>query len=76
MAAKRDAVLNSYDDDLLSNIGGSISNLESNHGPSFYTYITWPIWNYVVIYPDVDRSEGELVEDIRVFPRVPKERVI
>lgn len=78
MAALKNAVGNAYDDLVAVNIGGSWSDQESLHNYGGYTYVPWATFAYSGIFLDIapgSEEEGTVQEDIRVFPRVPKERV-
>ena len=60
MAARKDAVLNSYDDDTAVNVGGSWSNQESSHDDGVYTYSGETNWNYAGYRPGIDKRKSGL----------------
>lgn len=77
MAALKNAVLDSWDDQVAVNVGGSWDDVTSLGVPGFglYTFVPDHSWNYAGIFDELCPDIGAVTPDIRVYPRVPKERV-
>ncbi len=76
MAALRAGSVFDFDDHAIGDFSSGGESGKDVYHYDDYTYVDLDSFNINGAYVSVDAAPAEVVEDTRVFPRVPRERVL